>query len=98
MKGRFSAAFMMGEIRRFTEERKPQDDRQELQSTCLAVGGFCHPQPYVNLYQTLRMSDDGFLDRISIYIVASNILKESDVKRCNQTPNSFDISKFDGKS
>jgi hypothetical protein len=80
------------------KQTKAQDEREELESTCLAVGGFCQPQPYVNLHQALGISDDGFLDRISTCIVASNILKESEVEEWNQTLDSFDISEFDGKT
>ena len=107
MKGRCSAAFMMGGDSSFirtshgrasrSQSPMPKDEREELQTTCVAVGGFCQPQPYVNLHQALGMSDDGFLDRISTCIVASNLLNESEVERWNETLDSFDISEFDGK-
>lgn len=74
-----------------------QDEREELEGTCLAVGGFSQPQPYINLHQTLGQSDDGFLDRISTCIVESKILKESEVECWNENLDSFNIAEFDGE-
>lgn len=76
---------------------QPQDEREELGNTCLAVGGFCQPQPYINLHQTLGLCDDGFLDRISTCIVESVILKEREVERWNEILDTFNIAEFDGK-
>lgn len=78
-------------------QSRPQDEREELESACLALGGFCQPQPYVNLHQTLGLSDDGFLDRISTCIVDSNILKETEVELWNETLDSYNIAEFNGK-
>ena len=60
-----------------------QDEREELEKFCLSLGGFCQPQPYLNLHQVLGTSDDGFLDRISTCIVDSVILIESEVEHWN---------------
>ena len=74
-----------------------QDEREELECCCVAVGGFCQPQPYISLHQTLGQSDDGFLDRIRPCIVKPRILKESEVEQWNLTLDSYNIAEFDGK-
>ncbi len=86
-----------GRANKQTKETDVQDEREELKHACLSVGGFCQPQPYINLHQTLGISDDGFLDRISTFIVESRILKESEVEEWNITLDSFNIAEFDGK-
>jgi hypothetical protein len=74
-----------------------RDERQVLEKVSLSVGGFCQPQPYINLHQMLSCSDDGFLDRIGICIVNSMILKESEIHSWNEVLDTFNISEFDGE-
>ena len=73
-----------------------QDEREELEKFCLSLGGFCRPQPYLNLHQMLGTSDDGFLDRISTCIVDSVILTESEVEHWNEILDTYNITTFDG--
>lgn len=81
-----------------TAKKDGQDEREELEKVCLAVGGFCQPQPYLNLHQMLGVLDDGFLDRISTCIVDSVILKETEIQQWNDVLDSFNIAEFNGKS
>lgn len=74
-----------------------RDERNIIEKTCMAVGGFCQPQPFITLYQVLGTLDDGFTDRISTCIVKSIVLKEDEIEAWNETLNSFDITQFDGK-
>jgi hypothetical protein len=73
------------------------DEREELENSCLSVGGFCQPQPYIHLHRFLGTSDDGFLDRISTCIIDSIILKEKEVEEWNNKLDAFGIADFTGK-
>jgi hypothetical protein len=73
-----------------------QDEREELEKSCLSLGGFCQPQPYLNLHHMLGTSDDGFLDRISTCLVDSVILREKEVDQWNDILDTFNITAFDG--
>ncbi len=73
------------------------DEREELEKSCLSIGGFCQPQPYIHLHQYLGSSDDGFLDRISTCIIDSVILKENEVEEWNAKLDAFSISDFTGE-
>lgn len=80
------------------QDETPQDEREVLEKTCLAVGGFCQPQPYINLHQMLGISDDGFLDRISMCIVNSVILKEKEVGHWNEVLDSYSVTDLNDES
>ena len=73
------------------------DKREELEKSCLSVGGFCQPQPYIHLHQFLGASDDGFLDCISTCIIDSVILKEEEVEEWNLQLDAFPIADFSGE-
>ena len=73
-----------------------KDEREQLDKTCLVIGGFSQPQPYINLHQLLGSSDDGFLNRISTCIVNSVILKEQEVQQWNEVLDQFNITTFNG--
>lgn len=73
------------------------DEREELDISCLSIGGFCQPQPYINLHQFLGSSDDGFLDRISTCIIDSVILRENEVEEWNEIFDGFAIYDFTGE-
>ena len=76
-----------------TSKKGGQDEK-----VCLAVGGFCQPQPYLNLHQMLGVLDDGFLDRISTCIIDSVILKETEIQQWNDVLDSYNIAEFNGES
>ena len=75
----------------------PLDEREELEKSCLSIGGFCQPQPYIHLHQFLGSSDDGFLHRISTCIIDSVILREKEVEEWNAKLDIFSISDFTGE-
>ena len=80
-----------------TSKKDGQDEREELENVCLAVSGFCQPQPYLNLHQMLGALDDGFLDRISMCIIDLVILKEAEIQEWNDVLDSFNIAEFHGE-
>ena len=71
--------------------------REELEKSCLSIGGFCQPQPYIHLHQFLGSSGNGFLDQISTCIINSVILKEAEVEQWNVTLDTYAISDFTGE-
>ena len=73
------------------------DTRAVLDKTCMAVGGFCQPQPFLYLYQILGMSDDGFTDRLSVCLIKLVILTENEIESWNEVLDTFNISNFDHK-
>ena len=73
------------------------DARVVLDKTCMAVGGFCQPQPFLHLYQMLGMSDDGFTDRLSVCLIKPVILTENEIESWNEVLDTFKISNFDRK-
>ena len=75
----------------------PMDEREALEKSCLSVGGFCQPQPYIRLHQFLGTCHDGFLDRISTCIIDSIILKEKEVEEWNSKLDAFRIADFTGE-
>lgn len=78
------------------KKEETRDEREQLDKMSLVIGGFCQPQPYINLHQLLGTSDDGFLDRISVCFVNSVILKEQEVQVWNEVLDSFNITRFHG--
>ena len=86
-----------GNSKSSSSQMKKQDSRTVIEKTCMAIGGFCQPQPFIYLYHMLGMLDDGFTDRISMCIIKSIILKESEIEEWNVKLNSFKIAQFDGK-
>ena len=70
--------------------------RTVLKKTCVGVGGFCQPQPFLYLHHTLGMMDDGFTDRISLCVVKSRILKENEINMWNDKLDEFPIAQLDG--
>ena len=80
------------------QSKKQQSNagRTVLNKTCMAIGGFCQPQPFLHLHHTLGMVDDGFTDRISLCVVKSKILKEHEIDEWNDKLDEFQITQFDG--
>ena len=92
-----SKLIRMSHGRNSKKEDAALDEREELDKSCLSIGGFCQPQPCINLHQFLGSSDDGFLDRISMCIIDSVILREKEVEEWNEIFDGFAISDFTGE-